>query len=160
MEIRETDLPGVGRKFTLEIAGQDEIVVVIHASGRREIFRFRRARDEPDSVIDLSNEEAHKLGSILSGGYYEPVREDAMLQIMQGLHLRWVRVGPDSPLIGRTIRDLEVRRQTGASIIAIARGSAHIPNPSPDEIFAAGDTVIVIGREPEVRAFEALMAQA
>ena len=160
MEIRETDLPGVGRKFTFETTGKDEIVIVIHATGKRELFRFSRGEDEPASVVELTNDEAHKIGAILSGGYYEPVREDAMLQIMQGLHLRWVRIEPGSPLIGRSIRELEIRRQTGASVIAIAREKSHIPNPAPEEVFAAGDTVIVMGREPQVRAFEGLMRKA
>jgi TrkA domain protein len=110
-------------------------------------------------MLALSNEEAHKLGAILAGGYFEPVREDAMLQIMQGLHLRWVRVERGSTVIGRSIRDLEIRRRTGASVIAIARESSHVPNPSPDEVFAAGDTLIVIGSEAQVHAFEDLMAR-
>jgi TrkA domain protein len=160
MEIRETDLPGVGHKFTFQTAVKDEIVIVIHTTGEREVFRFSPGQDEPGTVLDLTNEEAHKIGAILAGGYYEPVREEAMLQIMQGLHLRWLRVERGSRLIGRSIRDLEVRGRTGASVIAIARESGHIPNPSPDEALAAGDTVIVIGRESQVRAFETLMAKA
>lgn len=160
MEIRETDLPGVGHKFALETASGAEIVIVIHTGGKREVFRFAPEDEEAQGVLELTGEEAHRVGAILAGSYFEPVREDAMLQIMQGLHLRWVRVERGSPLIGRTIRELEIRRRTGASVIAIARGSSHVPNPSPDEVFAAGDTVIAIGREDQVRAFERLTARA
>lgn len=158
MEVRETDLPGVGRKFSLETSDGAEIVIVIHTTGKRELFRFGHLEDEPEVVLELSNEEAHKLGTILAGGYFQPVREDAMLQIMQGLHLRWVRLDPRSRVLGRTIRDLRVRETTGASVIAIARASGHVPNPAPDELFAAGDTVIAIGTEQQVHAFERLMA--
>ena len=159
MEIREADLPGVGHKFSLQTADGTEIVIVIHTTGKREVFRFTPAQDEPEEVLELSDDEAHKVGAILAGSYFQPVREDAMLQIMQGLHLRWVRLERGSPLIGRSIQELEVRRRTGASVIAIARESQHIPNPAPEERFAAGDTVIAIGREDQVRAFEALMAR-
>jgi len=157
MEIRETDLPGIGHKFSLETAEGAEVVIVIHTTGKREVFRFVPELDEPEAVLELSNDEAHKVGTILAGGYFQPVRDDAMLQIMQGLHLRWVRIEPGSPTVGRSIREMQVRRRTGASVIAIARASSHIPNPSPDEAFEAGDTVIVIGREGQVRAFEELM---
>jgi TrkA domain protein len=159
LEIRESDLPGVGRKFSLVTATGDELVIVIHFSGKRELFRFMPSQDDPEEVLELSDDEAHKVGTILAGGYFQPVREDAMLQIMQGLHLRWVRVGRDSPVADRSIRDLGVRQRTGASVIAIARQSSHIPNPPPDEVFRAGDTVIAIGQESQLRAFEELMAR-
>ena len=159
MEIRETVLPGIGHKYSLETAAGVEVVVVIHTTGKREVFRFAPEDDEPEIVLELTNDEAHKLGTILAGGYFQPVREEAMLQIMQGLHLRWVRVAPGSALIGRSIRELDVRRRTGASVIAVARAGSHVPNPSPDERFAAGDTIIVIGREDQVRGFEELTSR-
>ena len=160
MEIREAELPGVGRKFALATESGLELVIVIHTTGQRELFRFRPMRDEPEAILELTDEEAHKVGTILAGSYFQPVRTESMLQIMQGLHLRWVRIEPGSGAVGRSIRDLEVRGRTGASVIAIARESSHIPNPAPDEPFAAGDTVIAICRLEQLRAFERLMATA
>ncbi|MFN2433232.1 MAG: cation:proton antiporter regulatory subunit [Gemmatimonadota bacterium] len=160
MEVREAVLPGIGHKFSLEIRGGAEVVVVVHTTGKREVFRFDPGRDDADAVLELSDEEAHRVGAILAGSYFEPVRADPMLRIMAGLHLRWVRVQPASPLVGRTLRQLEIRRRTGASVIAIAREGSHVPNPSPDEAFAAGDTVIVIGREDQVRQFEEILARS
>lgn len=158
MEIRQSDLPGIGRKFTLEVGRGEELVIVIHTGGKRELFHFAEGEDEPAPVLELSDDEAHKVGAILAGSYFQPVREDAVLQIMRGLHLRWVRVARGSPLVGRTIRQLEIRRRTGASVIAIARPTSHVPNPSPEEVFAEGDTVIAIGNEEQLRAFEVLTA--
>jgi TrkA domain protein len=158
VEIRESDLPGVGRKFSLITASGEEVVIIIHASGKRELFRFLPSQDEPAEVLDLSNEEAHKIGAILSGGYFQPVRDDAMLEIMQGLHLRWVRLDRGSRVAGRSMKELEVRQRTGASVIAIARQSGHVPNPSPDEVFRVGDTIIAVGQEVQLKAFEELMS--
>ena len=159
MQIREAVLPGIGHKFSLETGAGGELVIVIHTNGKREVFHFAPQREEAEAVLELSDEEAHAVGAILAGSYFQPVREEAMLQIMQGLHLRWVRIESGAKAIGRTIRDLEVRRRTGASVIAIAREAGHVPNPSPDEAFAAGDTVIAIGREDQVRAFEELLSR-
>ncbi|MBA2565103.1 MAG: cation:proton antiporter regulatory subunit [Gemmatimonadetes bacterium] len=160
MEIREAELPGIGRKFSLATSDGSDVVIVVHSTGKREVFRFLPCEDDPSPVLELSHEEARAIAGVLAGGQAEPVREDAMLQIMQGLHLRWVRVSGGSRVVGRTIRDLRVRERTGASVIAVARRTGHVPNPGPEEVFAPGDTVIVMGREEQVRAFEALMAQS
>ena len=99
-------MPRIGRKFPLQSAGGAETVVVINTTGKREVFRFD-ADDEAEAVLALSDEKAHEVGAILAGCYFQPVREDAMLQIMAGLHLRWVRAEPGSAWIGRTIRELD-----------------------------------------------------
>ena len=44
MSITESDLPGVGKKFEIELA-DGEMVVVIHNTGKREVFR----RPDPDA---------------------------------------------------------------------------------------------------------------
>ena len=44
MMIRESDLPGVGKKFEIDL-GDEEMIVVIHNTGKREVFR----RDDPDA---------------------------------------------------------------------------------------------------------------
>lgn len=59
-----------------------------------------------------------------------------------------VALARESFAAGRTIRELAVRKQSGATIIAIRRGSERITNPLPDTLLQAGDTVVLIG-EPE-----------
>jgi len=44
MPITESDLPGVGKKFEIDLPG-DTMIVVIHNTGKREVFR----RPEPDA---------------------------------------------------------------------------------------------------------------
>lgn len=55
-----------------------------------------------------------------------------------------------SGLIGKTIKDTELRKKTGATIIAINRKGRFIVNPQPEEVLKEGDILILIGKEEEV----------
>ena len=62
-----------------------------------------------------------------------------------------------SPVKGRRIGELNLRARTGASVIGIERGGAHIVNPGPDEALCAGDGVMLIGNPDQIRAARELL---
>jgi CPA2 family monovalent cation:H+ antiporter-2 len=66
--------------------------------------------------------------------------------------LSMVAVPTGSPAKGRRIDELNLRARTGASVIGIERGGAHIVNPGPQERLFAGDGVMLIGDPEQVRA--------
>jgi voltage-gated potassium channel len=73
------------------------------------------------------------------------------------LRVEEIEVTPGCPALGRSIRDLRVRQQTGASIVAVAkRGGTYHTRPSPDTVFDEGDVVIGVGTNDEIRALEDL----
>ncbi len=51
-----------------------------------------------------------------------------------------------------TIRKLDLRSKTGASIVGIYREEETIPNPSPDTQLAAGDVLVLIGTQEQIKA--------
>ena len=57
-----------------------------------------------------------------------------------------------SPAIGESIRSLDIRAKTGASVVAVERAGERVRNPGPSWTFAAGDVAIVIGNPPELAA--------
>jgi len=71
------------------------------------------------------------------------------------LRFEEIEVSAGCPQAGRTIRELAIRRRTGAVVIALRRpdGSFEV-TPNPDHRIEAGDVVIAIGTEPELRALE------
>jgi voltage-gated potassium channel len=82
-----------------------------------------------------------------------------MVSTHAGPDLRFeeVEVRPESQQAGRTIRELRIRATTGAVIVALRSPDGSFDTtPSPDRPFVAGDVLIAIGTEPELRALEDL----
>ncbi len=79
----------------------------------------------------------------------------------RAIEVEWVRLpgdgDPDESLVlGRTIGDLGVRSETGASVLAVVRGEKVIPNPGADLRLESGDAVGVLGTPEQRAAFRAL----
>lgn len=64
--------------------------------------------------------------------------------------------------VGQTIEDLEVRKRTGATILAVrhVRTGVFDTNPSPHLRLSSGDMIIAIGTPAEVGKLEALIGAA
>lgn len=152
MTIREVELPGIGQKYTVETQAKGEVVIVRHRSGKREIYHFGPGQTTPDEVIELTDNEAQQIGSILSQTAFEvdPSRE----LIMKELTIEWLLLPAGHRLTNQNLRDSAIRQQTGASIVAILRNEQAIINPDPDEVLQADDTLVVIGNAHQVQLFK------
>jgi TrkA domain protein len=156
MDVKEHDLPGVGKKFAIATNGGDRMTVIIHNTGHREIYHFREGEDYPFHALRLDDAEARKFGAILGGAYFQPPMAESMDMVLDRLSIEWLKITPASPLAGRTIEQSGIRRQTGASVIAILRnGEAH-PNPQPADTLHPGDTLMVVGDREQVVRFALL----
>jgi len=152
MRFRETDLPGVGKRYTLELEGGGELTLIIYNTGRREIYIVEE--EEPTCVISLTEGEAKELGFLLAGTTYQPVSPERMELIMKEMVMEWVRVGERSNLLNKTIADAQIRKRTGASIVAIIRGGNMLVNPDPYATdIRGGDILVVAGTRPQIKNF-------
>jgi voltage-gated potassium channel len=65
--------------------------------------------------------------------------------------IRRFTVAPISSVVGKSLRDLDLRRQGGAMIIAITRSDPPVhTHPDPSRPFKAHDTVYAIGTETQL----------
>lgn len=158
MTVYESDIPGVGRKFELELGDGTRLVVVIHHDGRREVFH--RPSEDADStkLFDLSDADARRLGSILEGAYFQPVEIQSLDVPLGEAIIEWVDIDEDSVLVGRTLRDAEIRRRTGVSVIAVQRGEETVANPEPEFEIEAGDILVTLGTREELTALSAIVS--
>jgi TrkA domain protein len=157
MTVYETDVPGVGKKFELDIGSGARAVAILHHDGRVELFR----RDSPDAdsqkLLDLTSRQANQLGSILEGAYFESVDLDDLSVPLGDAIIEWVEVPDSSPLVGATLADCNVRAQTGVSVIAIQRDGETVPNPDPDRVVESGDVLVALGTREEQSALAHLV---
>jgi voltage-gated potassium channel len=88
----------------------------------------------------------------------------AFLDIVSGhggpdMRFEEIEVTPSCPQAGRSIRDLRVRRDTGAVIVALRKHDGSFDTtPDPDATLEVGDVMIVVGAAEELRKIEELFA--
>jgi TrkA domain protein len=146
MDVSETDLPGVGKRFELEIGGGETVVIVVHNTGRREVFVRPEPSADAELVLDLTDQESRIVGSILEGAHFQPVATDTTkTTIGDNVMLEWYTLEEESPLVGQSLREADVRNTTGATVTAIERGDDVVQSPDPDRVLKAGDQLIVVG---------------
>ncbi len=157
MVIYEADVPGVGKRFEVELGDEERLVVIVHHDGKREIFR----RDHPDAdaekLFDITSQEARQVANVLQGADFQPLDLDAVDVPLGTAIMEWVEIPGDSPVAGETIEDAELRQQTGATVAAIQRDDETIGSPKPDTVLSAGDILIVIGSRAEQQALDDLL---
>ncbi|HKP83024.1 MAG TPA: cation:proton antiporter regulatory subunit [Pyrinomonadaceae bacterium] len=159
MSISETFLPGVGRKFQVETTSGDRLVIVIHDDGTRELYHFtHRNLERPSSVLRLTDGEARQIAGIIGGLTYVPRNLPMAEVVLEDLVLEWFRIEPGAACIGRTIRELQVRTRTGASIVSIIEpDQTKRTNPEADTVLNTGATLIVAGDRPTINALKRLL---
>lgn len=153
MEVKEADLPGVGRKFAVTTADQDRLTIIIHNTGAREIYNFKKGEDYPSHALRLEDQEARQLSAILGGAYFQPTAGASMDLVLEQLSIEWLKIGQESKLANKSIEELEIRKNTGAIVLAILRGKQVLANPEPSEQILPGDTLVIAGTADQVNRF-------
>jgi TrkA domain protein len=156
MNFKETDLPGIGKKYSVETMENQLLSVVIHLSGKREVLLFNDPDEDPDFHFLLSDEEAGLVGSVLMGTYFKPEQEQQKELFLNKMSIEWVRINEECLLADKTIIDLEIRKTTGVTIIAIVRENDTIINPPPDTVFKLHDMLVVVGSREQTKRFNIL----
>jgi TrkA domain protein len=159
LDLRETRLPGIGTKFTLELASGGRLAVIVHNDGKRELYFFRRTGDdEPRAVIVLDDDEARQLGAVIGGAFERPKIVEELEMALGELLIEWEPVPDTSPWIGKTLAECGFRAKTGVTIIAILREPEPVSGARPDDVIQRGDTLVTVGKAGQYAAFRELLA--
>ncbi|MDX2240756.1 MAG: cation:proton antiporter [Leptolyngbyaceae cyanobacterium bins.302] len=151
-------------------ANQDKDIELLYQLGVREVVQ-----PEFEASLELSSHLLTGLGLPL------PVIQREVQQIRntryQGLRLerpsyqvsrelkeaaqdignRWYALPQDSPLIGMTLEETNLRRLTGVSLMAIQRaGGEEVDYPDAQTALQEGDRLLIVGQPEELAAFDEL----
>lgn len=145
-------LPGVGERLDVEDSSGRPLQVVRHRSGRVEVH----AEGRP--LLELETREASAAGAFMTGHFLlDPTVALRLGDVLGGLVFDWVRLEQGDRGVGKTIAELEIRRRTGVSIVAILRGSLPIVAPDPDIRLEAGDDLVIACRDSDRDGFVRFM---
>ncbi len=157
MEIFESRLPGVGVRYEFTTSAGEHVGVLVRRDGRRELLLY--GRDDPDSCrasLLLSTEDAVALVELF-GGSKVTERLGELRHGVEGLSIEWVTIPAEGGLSGRSIGDGRVRTATGASVVAVIRGSTSYPGPGPEFVLEPGDVALVTGSADGVHLASVVM---
>lgn len=72
-------------------------------------------------------------------------------------HIVPLTIPPDSPVIGKTLLDLQWRESIGVNVVMIKRGEHHIAVPGKEQVIFPGDELLVLGTDRQIQRVKVLM---
>jgi TrkA domain protein len=156
-DITETDLPGIGKRFSISTAAGETVTVISHLTGRRDIYHSADDDAEP-VLLTLTDEEARQLSAVLGDIFFKPTPLDVLRSALASkANIDMAKVPKGSPAVGGSLKQLDVRRQTGASVLAIQRGEETLANPQASTVLMEGDLLIALGTPEDLKKLEKLL---
>ena len=154
MNIREIELPGIGKKFEAITNNKDKLVIIIHDDGRRDIYHFDpEDYEEAIASTTFNDQEARQIAAIIGGMTYSPKALETIEMAFDDLVIEWFNVETNAAAVNQTIGQLNIRQSYEVNIIAIIKRQNHkkIHTPGPETLLEEGDTVIVSGERNQVK---------
>ena len=148
--VNETKLPGVGVRFDFTTTRGEDVGVIVHRGGRRELIVYDTA--DPDrctTILHLSVDDTHTLNEVLGGSRISELTNQVEKEI-EGLSIDWITIPETSGFVGKSIGEGTIRSRTGVSIVAVLRSAETFPSPEPSFVFEAGDVAVAVGTPPGI----------
>lgn len=159
MKCHISQLPGIGSKITLRTGEEGMVVIIVHHSGKRELYFFEDAsNDEADFAMDLTADETRELGAQLLGATYQPVDTDQLKLFRKQIIVDYIELSKSSEIANKTLGEAAVRSKTGVTVIGIIQGDETIAIPEPDTVLHPGDVLMSIGKKVQIDAMIDLCA--
>ena len=131
--------------------GAQDVVAEEVEGGLEMLSRVLRWLETPRNVIDKRLKEARDATQTSERKITVPRRTFGELRALADLKLESVLVEAGSPGAGKSAVQLDLRRQTGALMIAVQRGLSLLEQPDPHVPWEPGDVVFLVGTGDAVR---------
>jgi voltage-gated potassium channel len=138
-------------------ASRPDLTIVARASDRAAEKKLLRAG--ADRVVLPYATAGQVMANLVLRPQVTAFLDTVMTAVGPDLQLAEIEVQSGCPVAGRTIRELRIRHETGAIVIALRkRDGSFDTTPEPDSLLEVGDVLIGVGAPDEVRRLEDLFA--
>lgn len=159
----------------LHIVARAESIEQMHSLHDRGVYEV--VQPEFEAGLEITRQallhlhvpasEIHRFTDTVRRELYAPLYQSrpdypAIAQLQDAarlLDLTWVPLPADSPVVGKSIRELAIRSQAGVSVVSLMRNGALQLNPDPAYRFTAGDWVAVIGTAEQISTFQEMVEE-
>ncbi len=135
--------------ITLAARGfNDNIVIVCRAANPGAESKMKRAGAH--NVISPYVIAGRRMASAVTRPLVLEFLDVAMHNAQFDLKLEQIALSAGSELVGKTLRDANIKATSGAMILAVGQAGTMLMNPSPDLLFKDGDILIALGADEEL----------
>lgn len=126
------------------------LFIVARARQDESIDKLTRAG--ADRVVNPQELGAARMASFVVRPHVAEFIDVVMHERSMEFRMQEVEIPPDSPLVGRTLREANLRRESGTLVLAVRDSDgAFTTNPEPDTVLHANHIVIAVGTEADLR---------
>jgi voltage-gated potassium channel len=133
-----------------------KLFIVSRAVDEASVPKLTRAG--ADRAISPYAIGGHRLAHLILSPTVVDFFETALRRGDESLNIESLALAAESASVGRTLESLNVRRETGATVLAVMRNGNAVPNPPPEFVLAAGDQLLALGTAAQLAELERLIA--
>lgn len=139
--------------------GVDNVIYEEFETSVSFIFNIMRHLDYPiletDRVIAMVRESENSL-------FQEPISKEhpvfGRFSLLEGTKIEWIEVAESCSLIGKSLREAEIRAKTGVNVIAVVQATDNFQVAAePDLILNPHDVIVGVGSLEQLHALENLL---
>jgi CPA2 family monovalent cation:H+ antiporter-2 len=139
--------------------GTDNVIYEEFETAVSFIFNIMRQLDFPmletDRVISMVRDSENSL-------FQEPISKEhpvfGRFSLLEGTKIEWIEAHENCCLVGKTLREAEIRQRTGVNVIAVVRASDNFQVAAdPDLVLNTHDVIVCVGSMEQLHALENLI---
>lgn len=126
--------------------GADEVIPDEYGSSievfTRVLREYKVSTEEVQRIISEMRIEGYEMLRLL---YREPSALNDLQVTLSDVEIETFRIDPHSPLVGKTLGQLNLRREYGVTVMLISRGKETITNLDSNTRVLANDVIVIVG---------------
>ncbi len=131
--------------------GADEVIPEEFETSIEIFSRVLHRYGIPHNVIEEQIDKIRRQGyEMLRSPSLGPVQMGNLNAALQDAVTETIKLDADSPAVGKTLREVDLRNKSGATIIAVVRDGETKINPGAGYQLREGDSVVVLGSAKKI----------